>query len=147
MRWWSLRLVPVVAALVSIPDARSLATPGEIIIEDDLVCSYRATLGFAARSAVVDLSSEGELNGALQWVLEVPGRYLLVLGPDGPQAADSRLGQVRTSAVATYLVRSGASSQYVLRGDFDELRSTRIYNGLRPHNVVIMDCELTPVTR
>ncbi len=147
MRWCRLALVLVVAALASLPERRAPATPGEIIIEDDLVCSYRATLGFAIRSAVVDLSSEGELNGALQWLLEVPGRYLLVLGPDGPQSADIRLGEVRTGAVATYLVRSGASSQYVLRGGFDELRSTRIYNGLRPDNVVIMACEITPVGR
>jgi outer membrane protein OmpA-like peptidoglycan-associated protein len=120
------------------------APPGAFIVDDDLTCSYRATVTFATNSAQVDLSAQGALNAALQWLLDAPGRYLVVAAWDGPRPAEARLGQMRSSAAALFLVNNGAPWPTVLRRGFSDLRATRYYSGLLPYDLALLACEAAP---
>jgi hypothetical protein len=113
---------------------------------DEVDCDYWSTLTFETGSAVVNLASQADLNQALQWLFDAPGRYLYVLGSDGPRAADARLGQVRVAAVTSFLIWNGAPSGNLIRGDFGDLRTSRLQAGLRPYNVILMGCQLAPLT-
>lgn len=124
--------------------AGAQAQQDELIV-DDVACSHWATVSFERSSALVNLAAQADLNRALQWLFDVPGRYLYLLGADGPNPADVRLGRVRVSAVATFLVMNGASANNIMRGDFRELRTSRLQNGLRASDVVVMNCEIAPV--
>jgi hypothetical protein len=134
----------VVVAAVMALGARAEAQQDELVV-DDVECHYWSTVSFERSSSVVDLAAQADLNQALQWLFDVPGRYLYLLGADGPNPADVRIGRVRVSAVATFLVSNGATANSLMRGDFRELRTSRLQNGLRPSDVVVMNCEMAPV--
>jgi len=114
--------------------------------DNDVDCDYWSTLVFESGSAVVNLDSQAELNRALQWLFDAPGRYLHIIGADGPRPADARLGRVRVDAVVNFLIGNGAAARAIIRGDFSELRTSRLQAGLRPSHVVMMGCETAPLT-
>jgi hypothetical protein len=121
-------------------------TPGEVVVgEDDLACAHHSTLGFDTGSARINLAAEADLNAALQWLIQAPERYLLVLGPDGPSPSARRLGEVRVQSVVTFLVTGSAAPGTIMRGRFSELSASRRHFQLRPDNVAVLSCELAPV--
>jgi hypothetical protein len=136
-------MVAVLLAAMAI-GARAEAQRDELVV-DDVECQYWATISFERSSTVVSLAAQADLNRALQWLFDVPGRYIYILGADGPNPADVRVGRVRVAAVATFLVSNGATATSLMRGDFRELRTSRLQNGLRPSDVVVMNCEMAPV--
>jgi hypothetical protein len=141
---WTTTLLVLATTLAAGPLAAA-QDEDAIAYDDELLCSYQGTLVFERNSVVVNLDAQGQLNQSLQWLLEVPGRYLLVLGADGPGSADVRLGVVRVRSVAAFLSSSGAPWASLLRDDFGRLRTTRLHSGLRSYEVVLMGCEISPV--
>jgi hypothetical protein len=128
-------------AALTICSARVEAQLPESIVVDDVECEYRTTVVFETNSAVVNLAAQAELNRALQWMFDAPGRYLYILGADGPRPADARLGTVRTGAVVNFLMWNGAAGPNIMRGDFSVLRTSRLQAGLRSFDVIVMACE------
>src|SRR4051794_2222393 len=117
-------------------------TPGEVIVEEeDVACEHQSTLDFDSGSARINLAAEADLNAAIQWLIEAPGRYLLILGPDGPSPTDRRLGTVRVQAVVTFLLGGSAAPSTIMRGDFSELVTSRRHFQLHASNVAVMSCE------
>jgi hypothetical protein len=113
---------------------------------DEVDCDYWSTISFDTGSGVVNLDSQAQLNQALQWLFDAPGRYVYILGSDGPRSSDARLGQVRVNAVTTFLVANGASAGAVIRGNFGDLRSSRLQAGLRASDIVVMGCQTAALT-
>jgi len=131
----------LLAVTIAAPAAR--AQPPQ---EDEVDCDYWSTISFDTGSGLVNLASQADLNQVLQWLFDAPGRYVYVLGSDGPRSADARLGQVRVNAVATFLVANGASAGAVIRGNFGDLRSSRLQAGLRSSEIVVMGCQTAALT-
>jgi hypothetical protein len=144
-RWRWPAVVPALGLALALASRAEAQTPGEVLVEDDLSCAHQSTLDFDSGSARINLASEANLNAALQWLVEAPERYLLVLGPDGPSPADRRLGQVRVQSVVTFLVTATAAPNSIIRGDFSEVSATRRHFQLHASNVAVMACELAPV--
>jgi hypothetical protein len=118
----------------------ALAVPGEVIVEDG--CEPAYTLHFGAGSAKIDLAAEAQLNEALQWVIDVPGRSLRVLGADGEASHTARLGAVRADAAASFLVTGGVNPALVSRGDLSELDAADRYALTDPDTVVVLACSV-----
>jgi hypothetical protein len=138
----ALACVGLLVALTIGSERARAQSPGD----NEVDCDYWSTLSFDLGSAVVNLDSQAELNRALQWLFDAPSRYLNVVGADGPSPSDARIGRVRVNAVTGFLISNGAAASAIIRGDFSELRASRLDAGLRPSNVVLMGCEVAPLT-
>jgi outer membrane protein OmpA-like peptidoglycan-associated protein len=119
------------------------AVPGEVYGGDDDACQVGETVSFDSGSTVVNLAAQAKLNEVLQWVMEAPGRRVLVLGANGPRPEDVRLGAVRASAAALFLINGGANSTLVSRSDFGELQPKRLVARTDVDSVVLMTCDVT----
>jgi hypothetical protein len=135
-----------VASTAGLGARPAAAGPPIEIVVGDMACQVDETLTFDAGATTVNLDAQAKLNLSLQWVMDAQGRELIILGADGPRPADVRLGNVRVSAVMSFLVANGAHPDTLSRSDFRELGPSRIYYRTNVDNVIVLACDAaTPI--
>jgi hypothetical protein len=128
-----------VALLSGLLPSRAAAQEGADV-ED---CQIGEAVVFDFDSTTVNLAAQAKLNQALQWLLEAPGRHLLILGADGPRPNDARLGKVRASAAVLFMITSGANPAVVSRGGFRDLEPNNALARVDVDSIVLVTCDVT----
>jgi hypothetical protein len=133
----------VLATIVAASTAAGQASAQNPADEAD-GCEPLASIEFSMDSALTDLEAESDLASAANWVMQEPGRYLMVLGPTGPLPSDVQIGMVRVNAAMTRLFQLGVNPYVVMSGTYDELSGAEQHALRSSDSIVVMTCVPVP---